>query len=459
MASKVIRKLAGWAFAMALVASAAPLMAQTGGVVGTAKGTDGKKLPGYTVQIERQGMKGTYKVKTDKKGGFVYIGLPVGDYKLTLEDPSGHALTYTQQHVDMGDPTEVDFDLAKDKGAKQVLQALQSQKQFGALNDLYNKATALYNQQKFVEAAATYAQAVPLATGKNAEVIQIKEAASYDGAQQYDKAVQVLQQALQTDPKSNNLHIALGNVYADMGNIEAAKKELSAAGQTADIKILEEREKVAKTNQKFANLKQTFTAADGLYNQGQYAQAAATFEKAAPTATGKNLPIVLGRAADSYDKAKMYPQAAANYEKAIQAEPTNASFYNNLGNVYGHLGKTDQAIQQYEKAAQVDPPNAANYYFNEGALMENSGKFEQAAAAFKKATQANPKAANAYYLEAQALMGEAKIGPDGKVEPVPGTIEALQQYLQIAPTGQYASAAQQMLQTLSGKVQTKYRKR
>ena len=459
MVSKVIRKLAGWGFALALVASAAPLMAQTGGVVGTAKGTDGKKLAGYTVLIERQGMKGTYTVKTNKKGGFAYIGLPVGDYKLTLKDPSGHALTYTQQHVDMGDPTEVDFNLAKDKGAQQVLQALKSQKQFGQLKDLYDKATALYNQQQYAQAAALYAQAVPLATGANAEVLQIKEAAAYDGGQQYDKAVAVLQQALQANPKSKNLQIALGNVYADMGNIEAAKKELQAAGQTADVKLLEQREKVAKENQKFNNLKQIFTSADGLYNQGKYAQAGTMFEKAIPIATGKNLPIVLGRAADSFDKAKQYPQAAADYEKAIQADPNNASFYNNLGNAYGHLGKTDLAVQQYEKAAQLDPPNAANYYFNEGALMENTGKFAEAAAAFKKATVANPKAANAYYLEAQALMGQAKVGPDGKVEVPPGTIQALQQYLQIAPTGQYASAAQQMLQTLTGKVQTQYKKR
>ncbi|MGH9355813.1 MAG: hypothetical protein ACRD10_06750, partial [Terriglobia bacterium] len=61
MASRVIEKFAGWAFAVMLLASAAPLFAQTGGVVGTAKGLNGKKLSGYTVEIDRQGMKGTYK--------------------------------------------------------------------------------------------------------------------------------------------------------------------------------------------------------------------------------------------------------------------------------------------------------------------------------------------------------------------------------------------------------------
>ena len=55
-------------------------------------------------------------------------------------------------------------------------------------------------------------------------------------------------------------------------------------------------------------------------------------------------------------------------------------------------------------------------------------------------------------------MGKAKVDSSGKVVPAPGTVEALQSYLKVAPTGKYASAAQQMLQTLTGKVQTKYRK-
>jgi hypothetical protein len=47
-----IRKQTGWMIVAVALASVAPLMAQTGGVTGTAKGTDGKKLAGYPIIIQ-----------------------------------------------------------------------------------------------------------------------------------------------------------------------------------------------------------------------------------------------------------------------------------------------------------------------------------------------------------------------------------------------------------------------
>ena len=46
---------------------------------------------------------------------------------------------------------------------------------------------------------------------------------------------------------------------------------------------------------------------------------------------------------------------------------------------------------------------------------------------------------------------------DGKVTPVPGTIEAFQKYLQLAPTGQFADGAKGMLQSMDAKVDTSFR--
>jgi hypothetical protein len=43
------------------------------------------------------------------------------------------------------------------------------------------------------------------------------------------------------------------------------------------------------------------------------------------------------------------------------------------------------------------------------------------------------------------------------VTPVAGTVEALQKYLQIAPQGQFAQSATEMLSTLGGKVDTSYK--
>ena len=55
------------------------------------------------------------------------------------------------------------------------------------------------------------------------------------------------------------------------------------------------------------------------------------------------------------------------------------------------------------------------------------------------------------------LVSKAQIGADGKVTPVPGTVEAFQKYMELAPNGTYAQAAKDMLATLGSSVETNYK--
>src|SRR5881296_2964925 len=95
----------------------APVFAQTGGITGKAMDDKGNILVGYPIIIERQDIKGVYKTKTDKHGNYVYVGLPLGNYKVTLQDPNGRPIFNVSKHVSFGDPTEINFDLAKEKAA------------------------------------------------------------------------------------------------------------------------------------------------------------------------------------------------------------------------------------------------------------------------------------------------------------------------------------------------------
>jgi tetratricopeptide (TPR) repeat protein len=460
MAVNRIRVWIGPLILAGVLTSAVSVMAQTGGVTGTVKGTDGKKLAGYPILIQRMDIKSTYKTKTNKHGSFVYIGLPIADYKVTLEDPSGHPLTYVEKHIGMGDPTPVDFDLSKMQGMAQHLAALKQQKQSQALMQAFNQANNLFEQKNYEAAAAAFAKAVPLASGKNVGVVQAHEALAYYEAGQYDKAIPIFQQAVASDPKNQALHGALAQAYVKTGDIKDAEREYKAAGESVNANQLQAAQKAAKSNEAFKNLKGAFDSATQLYNEGQYAQAAAAYDKAAQFAKGKNLNVVLQREADSYDKAHQYPQAVAAYQKAMQADPTDANLENSLGSVYAHMGNTQAAMQQFQKAAQMDPPHAARFYFNMGAVMTNAGKMDDAAAAFKKCTELDPTfSPDAYFLEAQALLSKATTGANGKVNPAPGTVEALQNYLKYAPNGKYAASAQQMLQALTGKVQTTYKRK
>ena len=325
-----------------LLAGAGALWAQNGGLTGHATLQDGNPCVKCPIIIERQDIHATYQTKTGKKGDYVYIGLAPGQYKVTLQDPDGKPLYYFNKHVDIGEPTQLDFNLPKE--------------------------------------AAEQQKANPQAAQQNAE----------------------------------------------------AQKEA----------------------QQLNSLKEVFAQGVQQEQAGQWTDAAATFQKGEALAKGNNIPVVLAHEAQAYDKAKMYDQAVATYQKMLALNPNDASAHNGLGAVYAAQNKLPDAQAEFQKAAQLDPAAAAKAYYNEGAILSNAGKMDEAAAAFKQATTADPKFADAYFLEAQALMGKATVGPDGKVVPAPGTVEALNTYLQLDPKGKYADSAQAMLQSVTGTVQT-----
>jgi tetratricopeptide (TPR) repeat protein len=226
--------------------------AQTGGVTGKCTGEDGKPLVGYTIQVDRQEMKWSSHVKTNKKGEFTYIGLAPGNYKITLLNPAGARVFDISQHVGLGDPTPVNFDMAKEMAqsrkqqmanpetAKKIEEAAKDQKQFTGLKATFDQATTLYNQQHFAEAAALYEQALPLAKEKNVPIVLAQLAQSYGSAakqeqnrdtrvQDQQKAIDYFQKAMQLEPNNPGLHNNLGSVYAEMGKVAEAKAEFQKA--------------------------------------------------------------------------------------------------------------------------------------------------------------------------------------------------------------------------------------
>jgi tetratricopeptide (TPR) repeat protein len=229
-----------------------PVFAQTGGLTGKCTGQDGAVLAGYTIQIERVEIKWVSKVKTNKKGEYTYIGLAPGNYKLTLLDPSGKAMFNITNHVGLGDPTEVNFDMAKEMAnAKKEAEANpeyqqkraaeeKEQKQFTGLKATFDQGQALYAQKRYTEAAAMFEQALPLAKDKNIPVILARLADTYGKAaeaetapdarkQDQDKAMSYYQKALEASPDDASLHNNLGSLYADMGKVTEAQAEFQKA--------------------------------------------------------------------------------------------------------------------------------------------------------------------------------------------------------------------------------------
>ena len=87
------------------------------------------------------------------------------------------------------------------------------------------------------------------------------------------------------------------------------------------------------------------------------------------------------------------------YEKTLRYAPNNHRIYNNLGNAYSVVGKTDEAIRAYHKSIEVNKTgyDYAQPYNGLAVAYIHSGKGEKAVGILKKAIEINPGYTEAYY--------------------------------------------------------------
>jgi tetratricopeptide (TPR) repeat protein len=139
-----------------------------------------------------------------------------------------------------------------------------------------------------------------------------------------------------------------------------------------------------------------------------------------------------------------------------------AAYYDNQAAAAAKIGKTDEAIEDYKQAVDLDPAGAGHYYLNLGILLTNSNSkgdpdlTKQSVDAFDKAIAADPTNADAYYFKGSALMAFVKMDSNNKVVAAPGTAEAFQKYLELQPSGLHAADAKNMLAMVGSTVETNY---
>jgi tetratricopeptide (TPR) repeat protein len=149
-----------------------------------------------------------------------------------------------------------------------------------------------------------------------------------------------------------------------------------------------------------------------------------------------------------------YADSLGSYQRAIDLAQKNADtaamarIYTMIGNANLKLKQNDAAIAAYNKAATLSP-NPAVAYFNLCATMYNMGQPAAKTVAYcDKAIAADPKKADAYFVKGSALYGEGAVDTSKKYVVPPGTVEALKQYLALAPDGPHVQDVKAMLDGL-----------
>jgi len=279
----------------------------------------------------------------------------------------------------------------------------------------------------------------------------------------------------------SGVSVGLDEVTQDLDLKKEQENQAKGVGLTPEqLKAQQEAQaKAQKENTTVKSLNEKLLAAKTASDAGDFDTAINTLNEATQIDANRDLLwFKLGDAyrqsatkqTDSTEKQKRYQEAADAYKKAIDLKTANpdpkdtdanvklAAYYNNLAEANAKSGKIDDAVANYNKAAQLDPARAGQYNFNIGAVLTNAGKVDDAITAFDRVIAADPSKAEAYYWKGVNMIGKATLKGDKMVAP-DGTAEAFNKYLELAPTGTYAQPAKDMLASIGAAVETGFNKK
>jgi tetratricopeptide (TPR) repeat protein len=165
----------------------------------------------------------------------------------------------------------------------------------------------------------------------------------------------------------------------------------------------------------------------------------------------QNLHLILANLGEAYDAAGRYAESVTAYEEAIVKKPDQTDYYVNLSAAQAKGGKVPEATATCDKLVPLNPANAAMCFRNIGIVLYNANRVGEAVTPLRKATELEPGNPDQWYLlgAAQVSIMEFKKEGDKMVPAVPpGTAEAYQKYLELAPSGKFAADAKAGLDTL-----------
>jgi tetratricopeptide (TPR) repeat protein len=337
-------------------------------------GVDGNPLKDALIKIDRKDIRGHWQVKTNKKGEWLYAGMPFpGEFKVTVEVDGKVADTMDNVRSKLSEVVELNFDLKK---TAERSDALNKAAEAGTLSK--EQAREMSPEQKAALEKSMKERQASMAKNKALQEA-FNNAMTALNAKDFKTAIDGFNKAAELDPKQ----IA---VWSNMA-----------------------------------------TAYDGMSKETTGPEQDAAFAKAAET-----------------------------YKKVLEMKPDDASVHNNYALLLVRMKNIDGAKLEIAQAVQYDPPGAGKYYFNLGAIMVNNNQPDAAIEGFQKAVAADPAYANAWYQLGTLLSGKMTMDKDGTMIPPPGMKEALEKYLALAPTGQFADAAKSLLSVITTKIETTY---
>jgi tetratricopeptide (TPR) repeat protein len=306
----VSRTLAICAVVLACAAVAVPASAQTGMIKGKVIDAQNKPVEGATVTLQQVDTNSKFQLKTKKNGEYMQIGVPPGNYKVTVEKDGLTSTKTTRISLDL---TELDFTLTKGGGSTEGMSK----------------------------------EDVAKAEAKNAAIrAAFKEGATLSNAGKHDEAIAKFNEVLKDVPKCPECYIGIGAS-------SAAKKDYAAA-EIAYKKAIELDTNAVDAYNGLATIyndQKKFTEAQAMSAEGMKRATAGGASGSADAMY--NAGVISWNAND-------FPKAQEQFAAAVAANPNHAESHFMLGRVYLNLGKLPDAAKEIETYTKIAPngPNA-----------------------------------------------------------------------------------------------------
>ncbi len=160
-------------------------------------------------------------------------------------------------------------------------------------------------------------------------------------------------------------------------------------------------------------------------------------------------PLLWARLGDAEMNLNQPSQAIQDYRQALALEPNQSAVMINLANALAGTGQFAAAGRYLRQARVLDPMDAKIVFYNEGVMLFNRRQYGAAATDFNRAVQLDSHYARAWFGRGMSLLNQAVAATGkGKLQILPGTIEAFKRFLVLDPDGAHAQKARAMLSAI-----------
>jgi tetratricopeptide (TPR) repeat protein len=131
------------------------------------------------------------------------------------------------------------------------------------------------------------------------------------------------------------------------------------------------------------------------------------------------------------------------FKRVIELKPDYVQALNTLATLYNNQKRFDEASAMSTRAAEAGggSTGGVDAIYNQGIILWNGGNTKEARARFEEAIRLDPSFAPAHFQLGMAQLNEGQI---------PEAVASFETYLKLAPEGEFAAQATQMVAQLKG---------